>query len=93
MNRKVVINVSNGGFGLSDKARQLAKQLGRNTGKYADDIQRDDPVLVQVVEQLGEEANCRFSKLKVVEIPSDVQWEIAEYAGNEWVSEKHRTWR
>ncbi|WP_059912164.1 hypothetical protein [Burkholderia ubonensis] len=56
------------------------------------DIKRDDADLVAVVEQLGETANCRFSKLVVVEIPDDVQWEISEYDGSEHVAEQHRTW-
>ena len=59
---------------------------------YDNDIQRDDPILIQVVEELGDEASNRFSKLKIVEIPDDVQWEIEEYDGREWVAEVHRTW-
>jgi len=30
--------------------------------------------------------------LKVVEIPDDVEWNVQEYDGNEWVAEKHRIW-
>lgn len=56
------------------------------------DLPRDDPVLVQVVEELGKEANGTCAALKIVEIPDDVEWEIEEYDGNEWVSERHRTW-
>lgn len=56
------------------------------------DINRDDPLLVQVVEELGEEANDRFSELKVVEIPDDVEWLISEYDGWEHICEAHRTW-
>jgi len=38
--------------------------------------------------------NKRFgSSLKVVKIPNNVKWEIEEYDGSEWVSEKRRTWR
>lgn len=59
----------------------------------ARDIQRNDKNLVAVVEQLGEKANSKFSKLKVVEIPDDVKWTIEEYDGIEWVTEEHRTWR
>ena len=55
-------------------------------------IPRDDPDLVATVRELGENANSRFSKLKIVEIPDDVEWEIADYDGSEWVAEKHRTW-
>lgn len=56
------------------------------------DLKRDDPVLVQVVEELGDLVNSRYSELKVVDVPDDVNWEIAEYDGNEWVAEVHRTW-
>lgn len=56
------------------------------------DFERDDPVLVQVVEELGTKANGRHASLKVVEIPDDVEWQIEEYDGAEWVAEKHRTW-
>lgn len=31
--------------------------------------------------------------LKVVSIPADVEWQIEEYDGAEWIAEKHRTWR
>ena len=56
------------------------------------DFKRDDPFLVQVVEELGEEANGWAANLKVVDIPDDVNWTIEEYDGIEWVSEVHRTW-
>ena len=59
---------------------------------YDWDIPRDDPALVLAVEALGEEAYGRFSKLKVVEIPDDVKWEIEEYDGKEGVAEVHETW-
>jgi hypothetical protein len=56
------------------------------------DFERDDPCLVKVVEELGDCANGSFASLNIVEIPDDVEWEIAEYDGIEWVAEKHRTW-
>lgn len=57
------------------------------------DISRSDPQLVEVIEELGDKANTRFSELKVVDVPDGVEWEIEEYDGSEWVSEKHRIWR
>jgi hypothetical protein len=57
------------------------------------DLARDDENLIKVVEKLGEEANTRFSTLKIIEIPDDVEWEIEEYDGLEHIAEKHRTWR
>lgn len=56
------------------------------------DIERTDPVLVKIVEEMGADANCWCSKLKVVDIPDDVEWEIEECDGTEWIAEKHRTW-
>ncbi len=54
------------------------------------DIQRNDPTLIEVVEELGIKANGSCSELKIVEIPDDMKWEIEEYDGKEWVSEVHR---
>ena len=56
------------------------------------DIPRDDPNLVQVVEELGEASWGSAAELKVIEIPDNTKWEIADYDGQEWVSEVHRTW-
>jgi hypothetical protein len=53
---------------------------------------RAHPLIVRVVEELGKEASGRFAELEVVDVPDDVQWEVEEYDGREWVSEKHRTW-
>ena len=84
---KVVINRCYGGFGLSEKAMKF---LG--VGSEWPDIARDDPKLIECVEKLGEEANDTDAELKVVEIPDDVNWEIGEYDGLEWVEEVHRRW-
>ena len=55
-------------------------------------VQRNDPALVEVVDELGEKADGYCAKLKIVEIPDDVEWIIEEYDGNEWVAEDHPTW-
>ena len=59
---------------------------------FCSEISRDDPFLIQVVKKLGDKANGMCAKLKIVEIPKNVEWVIEEYDGIEWVSEKHRTW-
>lgn len=84
---KIVINRCYGGFDLSEKAMKF---LG--VGSEWPDIARNDPKLVECVEKLGEEANGTYAELKVVEIPDDVNWEIGEYDGLEWVEEVHRKW-
>ena len=55
-------------------------------------IERNDPHLVQLIEEMISEANGRHSELKVVEIPDDIEWFVEEYDGREWVAEKHQTW-
>lgn len=57
------------------------------------DIPRDDKNLIKVVETLGERAFDNFATLKIIEIPADISWHIADYDGWEWVAEDHRTWR
>lgn len=59
---------------------------------YLRKIQRDDPLLVRVVEELGELASGRVACLRVVEIPADVEWVISEHDGMETVDELHRSW-
>ena len=56
------------------------------------EIPRDDPILIQVVEELKEVADGSCARLKVVEIPDGVDWIIDEYDGYESVDEEHRSW-
>lgn len=54
---------------------------------------RTDPDLIKVIEELGSEnASGGCAKLKIVEIPDGVQWEIDEYDGIETIHEVHRSW-
>jgi hypothetical protein len=94
--QRIVINTVHGGFGLSEQASRLfAQRTGiANKELWSDrDIARDDPVLVAIVRELGVDADTRYAKLKIVEVPYGVDWTIEEYDGVEWVAEKHRTWR
>ena len=81
---KIVYNACFGGFGLSETAWERYRELG---GQETDrrDINRADPVLVQVVEELGEEANTRFSELRIRDLPEGTKYRIDEYDGNESV--------
>ena len=56
------------------------------------DIERDDPILVQVVEEMAEAADGDFSELRIAEVPDGVDWYIDDYDGVETVREVHRTW-
>lgn len=56
------------------------------------DLERNDPRLIKVIEELGEKANGSCAKIRMVEIPDGVDYEIAEYDGMEHIAETHRTW-
>ena len=76
----------------SDVGTSLQYAMSMDHVFYDWKIDRADPALVQAVEELGEDSWGSYAELKVVEIPNDVEWEINEYDGREWVAEKHRTW-
>jgi hypothetical protein len=88
---KVVINSCYGGFGLSEAGHALyLKKKGNHI--YTRDLDREDPILVEVVEELGEASSSSLAKLKVVEVPEGIEYTIEEYDGLEHIAEVHRTW-
>lgn len=56
------------------------------------DDNRTHPLLIRVVEELGDKANGKHSELKIIEIPDDVKYEIDKYDGLETIHEVHRSW-
>jgi hypothetical protein len=93
--KKIVINRSSAGFGISDLAKEiLSKKVSPEELKNIQfNLQyRGHAALVAVVESLGDKANASSSFLQIVEIPDDVEWIISSHIGFEWVAEKHRTW-
>ena len=67
----------------------------KNYSKYYLDSRpsdRSNPLLVEVVETLGADADGACAELKVVDIPDGVEYDIEEYDGMEHIAEKHRTW-
>lgn len=79
-------------FGTRFKDKDITATEHRVYSFKERDIDRTDEDLIKVVEELKEKANTMCSELKIIDIPDDVDWEIEEYDGAEWVSEKHRTW-
>lgn len=64
-------------------------------GRYWETWTRSDrtnPLVIQVIEELGDKASGPHAKLRVVEIPDDVDYEIDEYDGIEHIAERHATW-
>jgi len=97
---KVVINSRHGGFSLSQEAvflyetlmGKLFDQYSMPLGMYDPEF-RSDPLLIKTIEILGEESSSgEFATLKIIEIPDNIDWQIEEYDGLEWIAEKHRVW-
>jgi hypothetical protein len=84
---KIVYNCCYGGFSLSEVAVSRYSELsGLSVSEFYDrDIDRDDPLLVQVVEELGQAANGGFAKLYIAEVPSGTKYRIDEYDGLECI--------
>ena len=57
------------------------------------DAWRVDERLIEVIEKLGEEnVGTRLSRIRIKEIPDDVEWYIDDYDGIETIHEAHRSW-
>lgn len=76
---KIVYNTSIFEFHLSQKAIDLYWEL-KGEPMPADwrerDVDRVDPILVQVVEELGKEANTRYTNLHIRELPAGTLYRI-----------------
>ena len=79
----------------------FTKDLGSAPGKddvdwdchlYLGEESREDPALVEVVEELGKEASGRFAKLVVVDIPDGMDYVIDEYDGIETLHARVEEW-
>lgn len=94
--KKVILNKCYGGFDLSDDAVALyanKKRLDFDDCKLLlDSSYREDPTLIEIVEELGPKASGRYGKLKVVEIPADMEYVIDDYDGIETLHKKVQEW-
>ena len=79
-------------YSMSMEERIAYNNIHSEQTLYDRDIERNDPFLVQLVEENTELYSGRHSELAVVEVDDDAEWEIDEYDGREHVAEKHRTW-
>ena len=96
---KIVYNGCFGGFELSDKAVARYWELKGLPvpdafTRYDLEDDRADPILVQIVEELGGEADTMFSNLQIRELPEGTLYRIDEYDGMETVmTQDEYTWR
>jgi NurA-like 5'-3' nuclease len=95
---KIVINTSHSLFALSEVAVDYIrkkiknKEIKEKIFAFSFDNDRSHPLLIEAVEKLGSKASTENSRLKIIEIPDGVHWEIHGYNGKEWIAECHRTW-
>jgi hypothetical protein len=82
---KVVYNGIHGGYELSDEALDLYIARVGNPVESDDDISRNDPILIGVIEELGAAANGKCACLNIFEVPDGVDCEIHAYDGLEEV--------
>jgi len=85
---KVVYNACYGGFSISNAAIARyweIKNIEPPKDWYYRDIRRDDPALVQIVEELGQASWGSFARLVIEDIPKGQRWHINEYDGYETV--------
>ena len=86
---KILFNNCFGGFRLSEKAIQMYNKRKGTDYKYSHQLDRgfrDDETLIQIVEELGAEANGEgHSELAIAEIPDGAHWYIEEYDGVETI--------
>ncbi len=80
--KQIVLNGCYGCFGLSECAIELYRELGGNKiTRYGFD--RCDPILIEVIKRLGEEADGDYAALYVEELDERYDYHITDYDGYE----------
>lgn len=84
---KVLINRCFGGFSISDEAKNLYKErsgVKDYVSSYCEEL-RDDPILINIVEELGELAYDGATKLMIYEVPEGYSYRVHNYDGFETI--------
>jgi hypothetical protein len=90
---EVLYNACYGGWGISDKAMELYKLRSVNDNSMGLEYEcdellcRTDPILIQIYNELGDEMNTKWCKIKIKKIPKKYEnyYFISEYDGKECV--------
>lgn len=100
---KIAINKCYGGFSVSEDVYDALGIKWDNYGFLTNDnfgIESDDylkwrshPKLIQAIESIGEDkASGSLAKIRIIDIPNGIEWDLDEYDGIESVHEQHRSW-
>ena len=84
--------VDYGEYWKGNSGEKRKKEEWNKDGSFCREIPRNDPLLIEVIEELGEEANGESARLAIIEIPNYVRWVVEKYDGKEHIAEVHRTW-
>lgn len=71
---------------LHDEWKASKAQPYTEYDAYLRDVARNDPILVQVVKELGEASYGKAAQLQVVEVDNRAPWRLEEYDGREHIS-------
>jgi hypothetical protein len=85
---KIAINRCYGGFGLSEAGlARYAELKGLSAQEIEDlwsgDIERHDSILIQVLEEMGEDSWGDFAEIEIEEVAPGTKYIIDEYDGME----------
>lgn len=79
-------------FGDKIYKDEISKEDWNNYYLYLGTEHREDPILIEVVEELGDKASGACGKLVIVEIPDDLHYIIDDYDGIETLHEDVEVW-
>ena len=86
---EVLHNIKYGGWGLSEKAIELYRTRNGNFNPNELEIlNRTDPILIQIYNELGNDFDDKYSKTKIKRIPKKYEnyYYIDEYDGMEFIN-------
>lgn len=88
---QIMINTCHGGFGFSELAKSEYKKRKGCATVSCWEISRTDPVMIQIVREIGAFANGPHSNIKLEELDDKYanHYVIKEYDGSEWIETKY----
>lgn len=90
---RIAISRDYGGFNITEEAFELYKERSGSLLEYDWEISRDDPILIEVIEEMAKKG-LKYTRghIKIVDIPDGVVWYIQNYDGIETIMEHARKW-
>jgi hypothetical protein len=94
---EIMYNAKYGGFSFSDAAKELYYERSKkDRDKFSIwEVDRTDPVMVEIVKELGSRVNSTFSNIELKAIPAKYKtcYYISEYDGIECVGINHKKYK